>query len=76
MANEWTAERRERQRQAIQRWQPWQHSTGPRSVEGKASASRNGYRRGARPMLRALARMLKEQQRALRDVSPDAEGGA
>jgi hypothetical protein len=29
MTNRWTLERREGQRHAIQRWCPWQHSTGP-----------------------------------------------
>lgn len=40
-ARNWTPEQRERQRAAMQRWKPWQQSTGPQSVNGKAKASHN-----------------------------------
>ena len=40
----WTEERRERQRQAIQCWRPWDKSTGPRTKEGKERSSRNATR--------------------------------
>ncbi len=36
-------------------------STGPRSAEGKARASRNAWKGGSRPMLRALAQALVTQ---------------
>lgn len=39
----WTVERRARQAEAIRRWRPWEHSTGPRTPEGKARSSRNAY---------------------------------
>ena len=39
----WSPERRARQAAAIQRWRPWEKSTGPRTVEGKAKSSRNAY---------------------------------
>src|SRR5262247_1909350 len=42
----WTLERRARQRRGIWRWRPWQHSTGPRTDEGKARSARNAYRGG------------------------------
>jgi hypothetical protein len=41
MANGWTAERRQRQAALIQIWEPWKRSTGPRTIEGKATASKN-----------------------------------
>jgi hypothetical protein len=37
----WTDERRANQAAAIRRWQPWTKSTGPRTIEGKATSSRN-----------------------------------
>jgi hypothetical protein len=37
----WTTDRRERQRIAIQRWQPWTRSTGTKSKAGKAISSQN-----------------------------------
>jgi DNA-binding LytR/AlgR family response regulator len=58
MSHGWTPERRWRQREAIQRWRPRERSTGPRTAEGKARASRNGWKGGTRPMLRQLARLL------------------
>ena len=39
-------ERRARQAQAIHRWRPWEHSTGPRTAEGKARSARNAYAGG------------------------------
>ena len=63
----WTQERRTRQAQAIRRWKPWTRSTGPRSPEGKARTARNGYKGGVRPMLRELARALRDQRRELID---------
>lgn len=40
----WTLERREQQRKTIQHTRPWEKSTGPRTREGKAVASRNAKR--------------------------------
>ena len=37
----WTPERRQRQREAIKRWKPWEKSTGPRTEAGKLRSSRN-----------------------------------
>lgn len=48
MANGWTPERRARQAQLIQQWQPWATSTGPQSEEGKRAASRNALKHGMR----------------------------
>jgi hypothetical protein len=57
-ARGWTRERRVRQAMAIQRWRPWEKSTGPRTPEGKARVSRNAFRGGDRSSINELARML------------------
>jgi hypothetical protein len=43
MAYIWTEERRQRQREVINKHKPWTQSTGPRTREGKATVSRNAY---------------------------------
>src|SRR4030095_2585834 len=47
----------------IHRWKPWSRSTGPRTPEGKARASRNADTGGTRRRLSQLARALREQER-------------
>lgn len=37
----WTDERRAKQREAIQRWKPWEKSTGPKTPRVKAQAAHN-----------------------------------
>jgi len=49
----WTPERKVRQAAAIQRWRPWDRSTGPRTLEGKTKSAVNGN------WSRPLARILK-----------------
>lgn len=61
-ARSWTQEQRERQREAIRSWKPWEQSTGPKSPEGKARVSRNGWKGGTRQMLRELAALLRPQR--------------
>lgn len=61
----WTEEERKRQAERIRQWRPWESSTGPKTEEGKAIASRNADKGGQRPMLRQLSRALREQGRAL-----------
>jgi hypothetical protein len=48
----------EKQAKAIRRWRPWEHSTGPRTAEGKARSSMNAWKGGERQILRAFARLL------------------
>jgi hypothetical protein len=55
-----TPEHRRLRAELIQRWRPWERSTGPRTPAGKTIASRNGDRGGMRPLLRAIARVLRE----------------
>lgn len=54
-----TAEHWRLRGELIQRWKPWEKSTGPRTAEVKASSSRNGYKRGERQSLRPLAKLLR-----------------
>lgn len=62
MANGWTEERRREQAAAIRKWRPWERSTGPRTVEGKAKVSRNAWRGGTRALLRRLAGLLRRSR--------------
>lgn len=68
MANGWTLERRARQAELIRTWRPWVNSTGPRTDEGKARTSRNGFKGGMRASLRELSRSLNEALREQRDA--------
>ena len=68
--NGWTAERRKAQSQAIQRWKPWQQSTGAKTEEGKAKVSQNAYKGGIWSKLKALrreTRAILSQQRNMLD---------
>lgn len=69
MANGRTSERRARAAEAIDRWKPWERSTGSRTTQGKAQAAQNAYRGGQRPLIRALARALHEQARSVGEVA-------
>ena len=66
MVNGWTLERRERQAELIRQWQPWKQSTGPKTPEGKATASRNAWQGGHRAQLRELSKELKAELAAMR----------
>ena len=68
-----TTEQRQRQRKAIQRWKPWNQSTGPASPEGKAVAARNAYRGGHRDAMRSVIEELREALRAQRDALEEAK---
>ena len=68
MANGWTTERRQRQAELIREWQPWKHSTGPRTAQGKARVARNAYKGAVRARLRELGRALSSQRRNLETV--------
>src|SRR5262245_40768599 len=73
MTNGWTSERRKRQAIAIRRWRPWEHSTGPRTEQGKARSSRNadkgGHWRKFRGMVKLLNAGLRQHRRDLEGVS-------
>jgi hypothetical protein len=65
----WTPERRAAQAEAIRRWKPWEHSTGPRTAEGKRRAAKRGWKGGVRRDLREIARALRAQALALKRVN-------
>jgi hypothetical protein len=62
MSKGWTPERKATQRAAIYRWRPWEQSTGPKTLEGKETASRNALKGGHR------SRVLQRELRALREL--------
>lgn len=79
MASKWSEERRAKAAEAIRRWRPWEQSTGPRTPQGKAKASRNRDQGGLRPKLRELARVLRQQriqQVQIADDLAQSTGGA
>jgi hypothetical protein len=43
---------------AILTWQPWKHSTGPKSASGRARVARNAWAGGSRAAMRLLARRI------------------
>jgi len=68
----WTDEQRDRLREAIQYYKPWEKSTGPKSAEGKAAVSQNADQGGLRPQLRALSRTLRASGLTLADITVKA----
>ena len=66
---QWTTQERQRQAELIKQWQPWQHSTGARTIEGKAIASRNAFKGGFRQQLKELSQLLRHQRDALNEIS-------
>jgi hypothetical protein len=65
----WTAAERQRQAQLIKQWQPWQYSTGARTIEGKAIASQNAFKGAVRQQLKELQQVLRDQRSALNEIS-------
>lgn len=57
----------------IRRWKPWEHSTGPRTPEGKAVVAVNAYRGATRPLLRELAKALRGTDQVIASVTVKAE---
>ena len=64
-ARQWTTEQRKQQSLKIKQWQPWQHSTGAKTIEGKAKASRNAFKGGFKKQLCELSKLLKVQRKEL-----------
>lgn len=71
-ARKWTDEQRKQQSQKIRQWQPWQHSTGAKTAEGKAKSSRNAYKGSVMQKVKLLSKqlntLLREQRQALRAI--------
>ena len=68
-ARTWTPEQRQRQREAIQKWKPWEQSTGPLTPEGRERVSRNAWKGGHRAELRELSMMVNEHVRLSRELA-------
>ncbi|QZA80689.1 hypothetical protein [Deefgea piscis] len=71
MARVWTDEQRQRQRELIQRTQPWRKSTGPVTAAGKAVSSQNATVHGfcsnrVRVRLRDTMRVMKQVKREIK----------
>ena len=63
-----TPEHRALQAQRIRQWEPWLKSTGPRTAEGRAKVSQNGYKGGWRLKLRELSKAMTEQRRMVAEL--------
>ena len=65
----WTPEQRQRQRELIQRWEPWEKSTGAKTLEGKKRSSQNAYKTGksleVRELIKTLNGLLREQKKLI-----------
>lgn len=46
MSKRWTPEHCDAQRQAVQRWRPWESSTGPITPEGLDRTNQNATKHG------------------------------
>ena len=68
MARKWTAEQRAQQAEKIRQWQPWQNSTGAKTVKGKASFSRNAYKGGFRQQLKDINQLLRDAKLLLKSM--------
>ena len=67
--NGWTPERRQQQRDAIQRWKPWERSTGPKTDDGKRRSAKNSTVTGIHSAEnRAIVREIREQLRAAQEL--------
>jgi len=59
----------ERQRELIQRWKPWEKSTGAKTLEGKAKSSSNAVKDGksleVRELIKYLNGLMREQKKLI-----------
>ena len=68
-ARQWTLEQRQRQAELIRQWQPWKNSTGAKTPEGKAIASRNAFKGGLMREFKELRHLLREQKKLINNMS-------
>ena len=61
-ARQWTPAQRKAQSEKIRQWQPWESSTGAKTLEGKAESFRNAYKGGFREQMKELRQLLREQE--------------
>ena len=64
----WTPEERQRQRELIQRWKPWEKSTGAKTPEGKARSGQNAYKTGKSLEMRELIKYFNNLLRIQKDL--------
>ena len=64
----WTPEQRQRQRELIQRWKPWEKSTGAKTPEGKKRSRQNAYKTGKSLEVRELIKYLNNLLRTQKDL--------
>ena len=64
----WTIEERKRQAELIKKWQPWQQSTGAKSIEGKAKTARNAYKGGSRKQLNEIKLLVRDAKNLLKNL--------
>lgn len=57
---QWTTQERQRQAELIKQWQSWQHSTGARTIEGKALALRNALKGKFRQQMKEIRYLLRD----------------
>ena len=68
-AMEMKEKRRERQAEIVRITQPWRHSTGPRSQEGKSRVAQNARKHGLRGgIFRQAERLLALNNKTLKEI--------
>ena len=77
-ARNWTEEQKRQQSQRIQTWKPWESSTGPRTKQGKAIASRNSLKHGMRSQQAIVSSQeaqeyLKQARELIKQVQQNLE---
>lgn len=72
-ARKWTMEQRESQAKLIALWKPWNQSTGARTPQGKATASKNAHV-GKVKRLVALEQAYRDLAEAKRKITKLSEG--
>lgn len=64
MPRTWTEEQKRKQAEKIRKWKPWEHSTGPKTAEGKERCRYNALKEGTYtaqwPAVRKALRLQKE----------------
>ena len=71
-ARKWIPEQRVQQSLKIRQWEPWMHSAGARTVEGKAISARNAFNGGLMQNIKLLGKQLNilmcEQKQRIKDI--------
>ena len=66
----WTESRRKTQAERAQKQQPWRHSTGPKTPEGKAKSAANAHKTGLHTaQIRKLRAVLRAHKAFLKEIA-------